>query len=227
MFRTKNTDFSFDHNKGVGAPGNNPVYNTYGFTLGNYKGRTVVDLYLTLPLAMARIGGFIFGLLVIAWLFLWGWNYFNTNSELIQMLYHFTPSSQARGADPKQTAATIVRDKRAFDYGFFSWIFFCLCNEKRQLWKQARDSLDKELDIINLVNSTRKANFLAKLERNPAHVALCKYSADYRVETNEGCLTERDPNADEVAVSRELNPDDHLDAVLIAQITGSAVSTTG
>ena len=96
----KNTDFSFDHNKGVGMPGNYPIYNTFSFDLANFKGVTTADYYLTLPLAMARLGGFIFGWVFLTYVVLYGWNYFNANMVMIKAMYTFTKNN-GEGNDPR------------------------------------------------------------------------------------------------------------------------------
>jgi hypothetical protein len=89
MYNTAYTDFSFDHISGIGTSGSLPIYNTYNFAMNNWKGITVIDMDLTLPLAMSRLGGFTFGLFILAWILMYFWNYFNSNSMLIHTMIHF------------------------------------------------------------------------------------------------------------------------------------------
>jgi hypothetical protein len=54
--------------------------------------------------------------------------------------------------------------------------------------------MDKELDIVNIVNSSRKAAYLSKIERDGGHIQLCKFNQDYRVEDEyEGNLKSKEP----------------------------------
>jgi len=89
-FRHKDTTYNFDYNRGAQALGNKIVYSTYNFQLANYKGITIVDLYLTLPMAMARLGGFIFFWYIICWLLLALWMQFNADNESILFLSTFS-----------------------------------------------------------------------------------------------------------------------------------------
>jgi len=111
--------------------------------MSNFKGVTTVDLYLTVPVAMARIGGFILGWVVVTYLVLFGWNYFNANHAVITTLYTFSGRDyMLQSLDPRLKSTQIIKDTRKFTYSFCHYLCPCLCLSKRAIWKEARKSMD-------------------------------------------------------------------------------------
>jgi len=80
--------------------------------------------------------------------------------------------------------------------------------------------MDKELDLVNIVNSTRKSAYLKKLEKDGAHIGLCNFGIDYRVEQECEDIDVKEANEDDVNAAKNLNPDSQIDSILIGQITG-------
>jgi len=155
---------------------------------------------------MSRLGGFTFGIFIICWLLMYAWNYFNSNSMLLHTMIHFA-GAQNVNADPRAASAQVIRDRREFSYWFAHWLFCCLCKDKRVIWKTARDQMDKELDLVNIVNSTRKSAYLTKLEKDGAHIPLCNFGIDYRVEQECEGIDCKEANEDDVNAAKNLNPD--------------------
>ena len=79
--------------------------------------------------------------------------------------------------------------------------------------------MDIELDIVNIVQATRKAAFLTKLEPNGHSHSLIKFYQDYRIETSL-LLPEKTPDQQDLDAAQHLDPINHNDAILIARING-------
>ena len=106
------------------------------------------------------------------------WNYFNANSELVNSLYSFTA--------PTRDVNDVVSGRRQLNYGFWNWLFCCCGAEKRDLYGDAVDAKDKELDVVNLTKSWRTARFLCDVQNDPKFCRLVKYSYDYKISPSEG-----------------------------------------
>lgn len=78
-YRSKGTNFDFDYTRpqAWNLTGHSMVYLTYVPALSQFKGVTQADLFLTFPVAGARLGGFILMLWFFSGLMLSFYNFFN------------------------------------------------------------------------------------------------------------------------------------------------------
>lgn len=149
-----NSNFSFTMNRAAGSLGNSPVYNQFNMDLSSYKLRTIIDTKMPLPVAIFRFGGFTLTWYVLTFIFVYAWNYFNSEIEVINALYTFTA--------PTRDVRDVVQGRRDLDFACHSW--FCRGDkDKRELYNAASLKKDKELDIANLANAWRIANFLGDI----------------------------------------------------------------
>ena len=85
---------------------------------------------------------------------------------------------------------------------------------------------EKEFDLINLIETSRKASFLQKLQENPDKVTLAKYSREYRIEaqsvdTLDHLQLDREDIRNVETLSRENEL--HLDNILMDKILRKTV----
>lgn len=136
-------------------PGGRITYNTFNFMLSAYKTRTIVDTKMTMPIVLFQIGGFAFCWWLISFALLWLLNYFNANNEIVNSLYSFTA--------PTRDVQDVVSGRRQLGYSFFQWVLCCLGNEKRELYRNATEAKEKELDIVHICNAWRTTRFLCEI----------------------------------------------------------------
>jgi len=96
--------------------------------------------------------------------------------EIIREIYVFYKVEDGQDSKAK------VEARGAFDYNFFKYLFCFFCQkEQRKMWTLAIQQKDKELDLLNIIDTARKGNFLKKMQVEPDKVTLAKYSREYRI----------------------------------------------
>lgn len=80
-FKTRDALYNFSRPKcysdtGVEISCSDFVYTKYSFTLSPYVGVQVVDLYITIPMEMSRVGGYAFGAYMLLYCLLHFYNRF-------------------------------------------------------------------------------------------------------------------------------------------------------
>jgi len=93
------------------------------------------------------------------------------------------------------------------------------------MWTQAIEQKDKELDLLNIIDTARKANFLKKMQVEPDKVTLAKYSREYRIiaQTAE-ILDHLQLDREDIRIVETLDrKNSHLDSVLMDKILRKTV----
>jgi len=94
---------------------------------------------MTLPIALFRLGGFVFTLYLFAYMLLYVWNHFNLNSELVEHMYSFTPKTTS--------VQEVLAERKNLNFRFWHWITICGWGNKRELYEQALKKKEDELDL--------------------------------------------------------------------------------
>lgn len=155
------------------------VYLTWTPQLSMYKGVTQADLYLTMPVAMARLGGFIIIWWVGSAILISFFHFFNSLDDTTDALV--TYNVEPNNAQPKEKAMYIVAHQGDLEYNFFQHIFCCSA-EKRQMHDEAVDKVEEQMNLGFWAGAARRAEFLGKLMDNPDRLDLVKYGPEYRFE---------------------------------------------